>query len=110
MVDIAELVMGCFVELVDDLAQAKGLKKGDFAQKVWPDATPKANRARWLHIRTLAPKTGQPQGVLISDAYRMAEALNEDFALLMLRAKDLAFKKQAELDEQEKSKAGKRGG
>jgi hypothetical protein len=62
--DMAELVRGYFVELFYDLAQAKGLKKGDFVQKAWPEATPKANRARWLHIwlhiRALAQKTGQP--------------------------------------------------
>lgn len=96
--ELAELVMRCYVELIDQRAEAGGFKKGDFAQKVWPETTLKNCRARWLHIRTITPNTGQPQGVLIADAYRMAQALGESFSLLMMRAEDMALKKMEEFE------------
>jgi hypothetical protein len=98
MADFSEMFMKAFVEVVSEMAAIKGLKKGAFAQKVWPETSPKLAREKWLHIRTITPRTGQPQGVLISDALRMAEALGEELAFLMLRAKDLTLKKQKEME------------
>ena len=41
-------------------------------------------------MRSKASNTGKPQGVLISDAQRMAEVLGEDLSYLLAVAKEQA--------------------
>lgn len=84
-----------FVELVAKRVKDRGIKKGEFAAQVWPEDSPKAAAARWTAIRSKASKTGKPQGVLISDAQRMADVLGEDLSYLMAVAKEQA-REQAE--------------
>ena len=91
----AELLMESFVEVVDETAEEKGLKKSEFAQKVWPESSPRAASSRWQTMRTVATNTGRPQGVLISDAQRMAEVLGQDLPYLFLRATMRAKDKEA---------------
>lgn len=79
-----------FVDLVANRVKDRGWKKGEFAAKVWPNDTPKAAAARWTAMRSKASNTGKPQGVLISDAQLMAEALGEDLSYLMAVAKEQA--------------------
>lgn len=75
-----------FVELVRKKADAGGYKKGEFAAKVWSDDTPKSAGRRWSVMRNTAKNTGRPQGVLLSDASRMAEALGENLGYLLVVA------------------------
>lgn len=91
----SELLMEAFVEVVDECSKTRGLKKSEFAQKVWPESSPRAASSRWQTMRTVATNTGRPQGVLISDAHRMAEVLNMDLPYLLLRASYLAKEKEA---------------
>lgn len=84
------LVERAFVEIIDEMVKAKGLKIVNFTPMVWPDAGPKAAYAKWFAIRGKVSNTGKPQGVQISDAQAMANALNEDLAFLMLRASERA--------------------
>lgn len=79
-----------FVELVAKRVKDRGIKKGEFAAKVWPEDSPKAAAARWTAMRSKASNTGKPQGVLISDAQRMAEVLGEDLSYLLVLAKEHA--------------------
>ena len=82
----------CFVELVAERAEIQGFRKGEFAQRVWPETSLKAASSRWTAMRGVAAHTGKPQGVTISDAQRMAEALGEDVSYLLAIAKDNARK------------------
>ena len=68
----------------------RGWKKGEFAAMLWPGDTPKAAAARWTAMRSKASNTGKPQGVLISNAQRMAEVLGEDLSYLLAVAKEQA--------------------
>ena len=79
-----------FVELVASRVKQRGWKKGEFAALVWPNDTPKAAAARWTAMRSKASNTGKPQGVQISDAQSMAEALGEDLSYLLAVAKEQA--------------------
>ena len=97
--NLADLVMRCYVQVIDERAESKGIKKGDFARRIWPEGTPKASRSRWLHIRTADAISGHQQGLLVSDAYKMAQALGENFSMLMMRAEDLAIRKMEEIPE-----------
>ncbi len=97
--DLSDLIMRCYVELVTEKSKEKGFNKGQFAQAAWPEDTPKASRTRWLHIRTITPNINKPQGVLLSDAHKMAAALGESFSLLILRAEDRALQKIKQLEE-----------
>lgn len=90
MGDFAEMLERSFVELVDQRADSRGWGKGEFAKKVWPEAHPQSAAGKWAAIRTRATNTGKPQGVLISDAHRMAEALGEDLVFLLSLAKENA--------------------
>ena len=99
----AELLMESFVEVVDETAEEKGLKKSEFAQKVWPESSPRAASSRWQTMRTVATNTGRPQGVLISDAQRMAEVLGQDLPYLFLRATLKAKDKEAALGAADKA-------
>jgi len=79
-----------FVLLVDSRASERGWNKSEFAQKVWPQDNPKSAATKWAAIRSRSSNTGKPQGVLLSDAQRMAEALGEDLAYLLAVAKEKA--------------------
>jgi len=81
-----------FVLLVDSRANARGWGKGEFAQKVWPKDNPKSAATKWAAIRSRSSNTGRPQGVLISDAHRMADVLGEDLTYLLAMAKENARK------------------
>jgi hypothetical protein len=81
-----ELLMESFAEVVDETAEENGLKKSEFAKKVWPESSPRAAQSRWQTMRTVASNTGKPQGILISDAQRMAEVLGQDLPYLFLKA------------------------
>ena len=93
MKDLNDLMMESFVEIVDELAESKNLKKNEFAQQVWPESSARAASSRWQNMRTKVSNTGKPQGVLISDAQRMAGVLGMDIAYLFLQASERARKK-----------------
>ena len=95
MKDINDLMMESFVEIVDELAESRGFKKNEFAGQVWPESSPRAASSRWQNMRTKVSNTGKPQGVLISDAQRMAGVLGMDIAYLFLQASERARKKEA---------------
>lgn len=80
------LLMELFVEIVDQHRQEQGLKQGEFAEKCWPESTPRVASMRWQTMRSKAYNTDKPQGVLISDAYRMATVLGIDLPHLMLES------------------------
>lgn len=88
MVNFSTMLERCFVVLIDKRADARGWGKGEFAQKVWPEDNPKSAATKWAAIRSRSSNTGKPQGVLLSDAQRMAEALDEDLAYLLAVAKE----------------------
>ncbi len=90
MENFSFLLERSFVELVDKRADARDWKKGEFAKMVWPDAPAKAAAAKWSAMRGKATNTGKPQGVLVSDAERMAEILGEDLTYLLAVAKENA--------------------
>ena len=77
-----------FVDVVARRAEARGYKKGEFAAKRWPWMKPKVAATRWNAIRCKAIHTGKPQNVTIADALRMAAALGEDIAYLMVIANE----------------------
>ena len=90
MVNFSTMLGRCFVVLIDKRADARGWGNGEFAQKVWPEDSPKSSATKWAAIRSRSSNTGKPQGVLLSDAQRMAEALGEDLAYLLAVAKNKA--------------------
>jgi hypothetical protein len=92
MENFSEMMERSFVELVDKRVDTRGWRKGDFAKRVWPEASPKSAAGKWAAIRGKASNTGKPQGVLISDAQRMAEVLGEDLTYLLAVAKENAKK------------------
>jgi len=96
-IDYAELVMESFVEIVDKLATQNRIKKGELAAKVWPDMQPRMANRKWQFIRKKSYTTGQPQGLLLSDAYRLAAALDQDPAYILLKASSMAEDKLSKL-------------
>lgn len=90
MSDYADLYMESFVEIIDSMAKGSGLKKGEFAARVWPDISPLVATKKWQYMRTKSHITGNPQGVLLSDALRMTEVLAVDLPYVLLRARTLA--------------------
>ncbi|UQZ88850.1 immunity protein [Deltaproteobacteria bacterium Smac51] len=89
-IDYAELVMESFVEIIDKLATQNRIKKGELAAKVWPDMQPRMASRKWQFIRKKSYTTGQPQGILLSDAYRLAAALDQDPAYILMKASGTA--------------------
>ena len=85
--DFSQLVERTFVELVSLLMEENGLKKGQFAVKVWPELSPNAAATKWAQIRSKTYHTGKPQSVTIADASRMAVALGIDLGYLLSAAK-----------------------
>lgn len=77
-----------FVEYVDRLADAKGMGKGEFAAKVWPEDSRKAAANRWSAIRNTAANTGKPQGLPVSDAYRISRVLGFNLGLVLTLLED----------------------
>lgn len=96
MKDLDDLMMESFVEVVDELRRASGLKHVDFVAKVWPESPQRSAVIRWHNMRSKVRNTGKPQGVLITDAQRMAAALDTEIAYLFLQASQVAKKKAAE--------------
>ena len=79
-----------FVEYVDKLADKKSMGKGEFAAKVWPEDTQKAAANRWSAMRNTAANTGKPQGLLVSDAYRISKVLGFNLGLVLALLEDRA--------------------
>lgn len=77
-----------FVEYVDRQADAKGFGKGEFAHLVWPEDTLKAAASRWSAMRSRATNTGKPQGLLMSDAHRMAGVLEINLGYILTVLED----------------------
>jgi len=101
MKDVNDLMMEAYIELAASMAKAQGFKKGEFAQKVWPDSEPRVAINRWRSMRTQVKITGKPQGLLVSDANRLAQALNQNISYMFILAQDLAQKKLAALQSSE---------
>jgi hypothetical protein len=57
---------------------------------VWPEIDPKTAAAKWSAIRGNASNKGKSQSVLIADAQRMADILDEDLTYLLAVAKENA--------------------
>ena len=93
MIDLDDVIIESWVEIVAELAEDKTLKISEFARQVWPVSSARAAIARWQNMRTKVSNTGKPQGVLISDAQRMAGVLGMDIAYLFLQASERARKK-----------------
>ena len=74
------------VEIINERSSVKGFKKTEFAALVWSDTDPKTAYAKWNAIRGKVSRTGKPQSLLVSDAQRMAEVLDEDLAYLIFLA------------------------
>ena len=77
-----------FVEYADRRADEKGLGKGEFAHQVWPEDTLKAAASRWSAMRSKATNTGKPQGLLMSDAHRMASVLGINLGCILTVLED----------------------
>ena len=91
----AERMMEKFVRLAEKMAKDQGLRHAEFAQMVWPESSPRVAAYRWQSMRTKVRNTGKPQGVLISDAYRMSLALNQDLAYMFLLSRGEDDRKEA---------------
>lgn len=89
--DFAQRVERAFVDLVVERAERKGLRKGEFAARVWPEMNPKAAATRWNSVRSKAFHTGKPQSVPIADAQRMASALGLQLNYLIVIATENAL-------------------
>ena len=74
------------VEIINERSIAKGFKRTEFAAMVWSDTDTKTAYAKWNAIRGKVSRTGRPQSLLVSDAQRMAEVLNEDLAYFIFLA------------------------
>lgn len=107
MKDLDELLMESFIEVVEKLRRAKRMKHIDFIAKVWPESPPASARVRWHNMRSKTWNTGKPQGVLITDAYRMAKALDSDTAYLFFQAERLVEEKMADAAPGKRSSASK---
>jgi len=99
----AERMMEKFVRLTEKMAKAQGLRHAEFAQMVWPESSPRVAAYRWQSMRTKVRNTGKPQGVLISDAYRMSMALKQDLAYMFLLSRGEEDRKEAALKAEKKA-------
>ena len=99
----AERMMEKFVRLTEKMAKAQGLRHAEFAQMVWPESSPRVAAYRWQSMRTKVRNTGKPQGVLISDAYRMSMALKQDLAYMFLLSRGEDDRKEAALKAEKKA-------
>lgn len=108
MIDFADLIMESYVEIIDDLAKQLKIKKGELAEKVWKDYSPMLAARKWRYIRTVSPMTGRPQELSLADAYKLAEALNQDTAFLLLKARHMAEEKFKAQQEKEAGASNKK--
>ena len=90
---MADLFEISFVEIVQNLAEKRKFKKGEFARQAWPESTPQVARNRWNNMRTVDHRTGKPTSCTLSDAFRMAMALGFQIAYVTLQAEILAEQK-----------------
>jgi hypothetical protein len=93
-----EMIMEAFVEAIDEMAGEQGFTKAEFARAVWPESTPRVASYRWQSMRNKVRNTGKPQGVLISDAFRMCAALNQALPYVFILAEHQAIQKQPETE------------
>lgn len=108
MVDFADLIMESYVEIIDGLAKRLKIKKGELAEKVWKDYSPMLAARKWRYIRTVSPITGRPQELSLADAYKLAAALDQDPAYLLLKARHMAEEKFKEQREKEADTSNKK--
>lgn len=81
-------LQAAFTALVAARAKEKGFKKRAFACKVWPELSVNSANGRWAALRKEA--TNKPQGLLLVDAFRLAEALGENPLYLIGKAAENA--------------------
>ena len=103
-----EMLMEAFVEVVDDLAEQQGFTKAEFARAVWPESTPRVASYRWQSMRNKVRNTGKPQGVLISDAFRMCAALNQALPYVFILAEHQASQKQGQPEAEGRTAKGRK--
>jgi hypothetical protein len=103
-----EMLMEAFVEVVEDMAGEQGFTKADFAKAAWPESTPRVASYRWQSMRNKVRNTGKPQGVLISDAYRMCAALNQPLPYVFLLAEHQAIQKQGRPETEGRAAKGRK--
>ncbi|MDL2260360.1 hypothetical protein LJB99_05765 [Deltaproteobacteria bacterium OttesenSCG-928-K17] len=96
---MADLFEACFIEMVQGLAEKNNLKKGDFAEQVWPESSTHVARNRWIRMRTTDSRTGKPVSCSLADAYRMAMALGLQMAYVTLQAENLAEQRFKQMDQ-----------
>lgn len=72
-----------FVKIIIKKCKEQGLLKGEFAALVWPYASKTVSRVKWTTVRRKAGNTGKPQILTLPDAYRMAQAVNENLFVLL---------------------------
>jgi len=104
-----EMIMEAFVETADKMAEAQGFTKAEFARAVWPESSPRVASYRWQSMRNKVRNTGKPQGVLISDAFRIARSLEQPLAYIFLLAENLADEKQAKMEAEGQAAAPVKG-
>ena len=85
--NFSQLLERKFVDIIAKRMEEDGLKKGQFAVKVWPELALNAAATKWAQIRSKTYHTGRPQSVTIADASRMAAALGDDLGYLLSVAK-----------------------
>lgn len=108
MIDIADLIMESYVEIIVRLAKQRKIKKGELAEKVWKDYSPTLAARKWLYIRSPSPTTGRPQELSLADAYKLAAALDQDPAYLLLEARHMANEKFRVQEEREAAATSKK--
>lgn len=96
---MADLFESSFIEMVCNLAVKQKIKKGDFANRVWPDSSEHVARNKWANMRIKAPGTGKPATCSLSDAFRLASALGLNMAYVVLQAENLAENKLKEISQ-----------
>ena len=104
-VAIAELYESCFIEAIQEQAEQKKFKKGDFAQDVWPESSPIVARHRWENMRFGDQRTGKPKTCSMSDAYRMVKALGLQMPYVTLVAEYLLDQKLKEMESAQREPA-----
>jgi len=93
MTDYADLITESYVQIIAELAKRHGIKKGELAQKVWKNYSQVLASRKWQQIRYGSPKTGKPQDLTLADSFRLAEALGQDPAYILLQAQNMAKEK-----------------
>jgi len=102
---IADLYEKCFIEAVQEQAEQKKIKKGGFAQDVWPESSPFVARHRWEKMRFGDRRTGKPTVCSLSDAYRMVKALGLRMPYVALLADFMVEQRLKEMGQAESEEA-----